>query len=86
MSSLAQEPYTNFEVHRMVGGSSFTDNLRNGMRHLWSKIRESGALNQLGTAAKTALASSGNPYGLAASAAMGALGYGRGSHRLLVIG
>ena len=81
LSSLEQEPCTNFEVHRMVGGSSFTDNLRNGMRHLWSKIRESGALNQLGTAAKTALASSGNPYGLAASAAMGALGYGRGSHR-----
>jgi len=65
-----------------VGGSSFTDNLRNGVRHSWSKIRESGVLNQLGKVAKGALASSGNPVGVAASGALQPLRYGR-PHRAI---
>jgi hypothetical protein len=86
LSSLEQQPYTSFEIKRMVGGSSFSDNLRNGLRWLWQKTKEvaPGVMSQLGTTAKGALMSSGNPYGVAAGTALNALGYGRsGGHRSL---
>ena len=83
LSSLEQQPYSTFEVKRMVGGSSFMSNLRNHLGNIWQKVKDSGALNHLGTAAKTMLASSGNPYGAAGAAAMGALGFRRPSHRAL---
>ena len=82
-SSLEQQPYSTVEVKRMVGGSSFWSNLRNNLGNIWQKVKDSGALNHLGTAAKTMLASSGNPYGAAGTAAMGALGFGRPGHRVI---
>jgi len=84
LASLEQEPYTNFEVRRMVGGSSFMDNLRNGVRWLGQKVREHApqVLGNLATTAKGIMASSGSPYGAAGAAALGALGYGR-PHRAI---
>ena len=82
LSSLEQQPYTTFEVKRMVGGSSFWSNLRNNLGNIWQKVKDSGALNHLGSAAKTALAATG-PYGAAANAALGALGYGKPGHRAI---
>jgi len=84
LSTLEQEPYTNFEVRRMVGGSSFFDNLRNGVRWLGQKVREHApqVLSNLATTAKGIMASSGSPYGAAGAAALGALGYGR-NHRAI---
>ena len=84
LASLEQEPYTNFQVRRMVGGSSFMDNLRNGVQWLGQKVREHApqVLGQLATTAKGIMASSGSPYGAAGAAALGALGYGR-PHRAI---
>ena len=65
----------------MVGGSSFMSNLRNHLGNIWQKVKDSGVLNHMGTAAKNIMASSGNPYGAAGAAAMGALGFGRPGHR-----
>ena len=82
LSSLEQQPYSTFEVKRMVGGSSFWSNLRNNLGSIWQKVKDSGALNQMGTAANNAPVATG-PYGAAASAALGALGYGRPGHRAI---
>jgi hypothetical protein len=46
-------------------------------------VKDSGVLNQMGSVAKGALMSSGNPYGVAAGTAMGALGFGRPGHRAI---
>jgi len=80
-----QEAYSNFEIKRAVGGSSFGDHLRNGMRWIWQKTKEHApqVLGSLASTAKGIMASSGNPYGQAGAAALTALGYGRGNHRAL---
>jgi hypothetical protein len=79
LSSLEQQAYSSSEVKRLVGGSSFMSNLRNHLGNIWQKVRDSGVLTHMGTAAKNVMASSGNPYGAAGAAALGALGYGRWS-------
>jgi hypothetical protein len=40
-------------------------NLRNHLGNIWQKVRDSGVLTHMGTAAKNIMASSGNPYGAA---------------------
>ena len=82
LSSLEQQPYSTFEVKRMVGGSSFMSNLRNHSGNIWQKVKDSGVLHQMGTAAKNVMATTG-PYGAASAAAMGALGFGRPGHRAI---
>jgi hypothetical protein len=70
-----QEAYSNFEIKRTVGGSSFGDHLRNGMRWIWHKTKEHApqVLGSLASTAKGIMASSGNPYGQAGAAALSAL-------------
>ena len=58
-------------------------NLRNHSGNIWQKVKDSGVLNQMGSVAKGALMSSGNPYGVAAGTAMGALGFGKPGHRAI---
>ena len=82
LSSLEQQPYSTFEVKRMVGGSSFMSNLRNHFGNIWQKVKDSGVLHHMGTAAKNVMATTG-PYGAAGAAAMGALGFGRPGHRAI---
>ena len=77
LSSLEQEHYTNFEVHRMVGGRSFMENLRSGIRWLRDKA------NQYATPAKHLLQSMPNLYAQTGAAVLGALGYGKGNRRAL---
>ena len=50
-------------------------NLRNHLGNIWQKVKDSGVLHQMGTAAKNIMATTG-PYGAAGAAAMGALGFG----------
>ena len=67
LQALDQPAYTEFEVHRMVGGRSFGDNLRSGMQWLGRKF------NDYGTPIK---------HGLQTGAkVLDALGYGK--HRAL---
>ena len=76
LSSIGQPGYTKNEVGRMVGGSSFGDKIHSALRWLGQKA------HQLAPMAKTnMMAMSGNPYGQAGAAALGALGYG--SHKAL---
>ena len=70
LSVLSQPSYTNFEIQRMIGGRSFGERIHSALHWLGQKAQ------QLAPIAKNVLASSGNPYGQAASAALGALGYG----------
>ena len=78
LQALEQPAYTNFEVHRMVGGRSFMENLRSGLSWLGSKF------NQFATPAKNILASIPNQYAQTGAQVLGALGYGKhGSHKAL---
>ena len=81
LATLEQPTYTNFEIRRMIGGGSFTDRLHSALHWIGQKAQQ--ALPYIASAAKTAMASSGNPYGTAGAAALTALGYGRGNHRAL---
>ena len=58
-------------------------NLRNHLRNIWQKVKDSRVLNHMGSVAPGALMSSVNSYGVAAGTAMGALGFGRPSHRAI---
>ena len=58
-------------------------NLRNHLGNIWQKVKDSGVLNHMGTAAKNIMASRRNPYGAAGAAAMGALGFGKAGHRAI---
>jgi hypothetical protein len=57
LSSLEQQAYSSSEVKRLVGGSSFMSNLRNHLGNIWQKVRDSGVLTHMGTAAKNVMAS-----------------------------
>ena len=61
----------------MIGGSSFTDKLNSALKWVGQ------AANRFAPIAKNMLASTGNPYASAASAALGALGYGQPNHKAL---
>ena len=61
----------------MIGGSSFTDKLHSALKWVGQ------AANRFAPIAKNMLASTGNPYASAASAALGALGYGQPNHKAL---
>ena len=77
LSTLEQEPYTNFEVHRLVGGRSFMENLRSGIGWLRDKA------NQYATPLKHTLSVIPNQYAQTGAAVLGALGYGKGARRSL---
>jgi hypothetical protein len=66
LDSLSQTPYTNFEIHRLVGGASFMDRVRSGMHWLHSKM----------PAVKQVLGNIPHPMAQTAHNVMGALGYG----------
>jgi hypothetical protein len=77
LTTLSQEPYSNFEIRRLVGGRSFMDNLRSGLH--W--VREKA--NQYATPLKHALTAMPNQYAQTGAAVLGALGYGKGDRRSL---
>ena len=66
LDSLTQTPYTNFEVHRLVGGSSFMDKIRSGLHWIHSKM----------PAVKQVLGHIPHPIAQTAHNVIGALGYG----------
>ena len=78
LSSLGQPGYTKHEVGRMIGGSSF-------MERIHSVVRNIGQFaHRVAPIAKNVLANiPGNPYTSAASAALGAVGYGQPNHKAL---
>ena len=67
LDSLTQTPYTNFEIHRLVGGSSFMDRVRSGMNWIHSKL----------PAVKSVLSNIPHPVAQTATNVLGAMGYGR---------
>jgi hypothetical protein len=67
LDSLNQTPYTNFEVNRLVGGASFGDKVRSGLRWIHSKM----------PAVKNALGSIPHPIAQTAHNVLGAVGYGK---------
>jgi hypothetical protein len=67
LDSLTQTPYTNFEVNRLVGGASFGDKVRSGLRWIHSKM----------PAVKNALGSIPHPIAQTAHNVLGAVGYGK---------
>jgi hypothetical protein len=66
LDSLTQTPYTNFEVHRLVGGAHFLDKLRSGLHWIHSKL----------PAVKNTLGYIPHPVAQTAHNVLGALGYG----------
>jgi len=72
LQALEQPAYTNFEVHRMVGGRSFMENLRSGLHWLRGKV------NEYAPHAKHLLQSIPNQYAQTGAAVLNALGYGKG--------
>ena len=77
LTTLSQEPYSNFEIKILVGGRSFMENLRSGLH--W--VREKA--NQYATPLKHTLAMMPNQYAQTGAAVLGALGYGKGDRRSL---
>ena len=78
LSSLGQPGYTRNEIGRMIGGSSFTDKLHSALKWVGQ------AAHRFAPIAKHVLSNiPGNPYTSAASAALGALGYGQPNHKAL---
>ena len=67
LDSLTQTPYTNFEIHRLVGGSSFMDRVRSGMNWIHSKL----------PAVKSVLSNIPHPVAQTATNVLGAMGYGK---------
>jgi hypothetical protein len=66
LDSLSQTAYTNFEIHRRVGGASFMDRVRSGMHWIHSKM----------PAVKQVLGHIPHPMAQTAHNVMGAMGYG----------
>ena len=66
LDSLSQTAYTNFEIHRLVGGASFMDRVRSGMHWIHSKM----------PAVKQVLGNIHHPMAQTGHNVMGALGYG----------
>ena len=66
LDSLGQQPYSNYEVRRMVGGG-FLDNVRSALGWIRSKLPE----------AKGVLQKFDNPYAQTGAKVLGALGYGK---------
>ena len=77
LSSLGQPGYTRNEIRSMIGGSSFTNKFNSALQ--WA----GQAAHRFAPMAKNMLASTGNAYASAASAALGALGYGQPNHEAL---
>jgi hypothetical protein len=67
LDSLNQTPYTNFEVNRLVGGASFGDKVRSGLRWIHSKM----------PAVKQVLGNIPHPIAQTAHNVLGAVGYGK---------
>jgi hypothetical protein len=67
LDSLTQTPYTNCEVHRLVGGSSFMDKVRSGLHWIHSKL----------PAVKQTLGYIPHPVAQTADNVLGAMGYGK---------
>jgi len=67
LDSLGQQPYSNYEVRRMVGGG-FLDNVRSALGWIRSKLPE----------AKGVLQKFENPYAQTGAKVLDALGYGKG--------
>ena len=75
LSSLGQLGDTRNVIGRMIGGSSFTDELHAALKWVGQ------AAHPFAPMAKNMLASTGNPYALAAATAPGALGYRQPNHK-----
>ena len=67
LDSLTQTPYTNFEMHRLVGGNSFMDRVRSGLHWVSSKL----------PAVKHVLGNIPHPIAQTAHNVLGAMGYGK---------
>jgi len=67
LDALQQQPYSNFEVRRMVGGG-FLDNIRSAMGWIHSKL----------PAVRGALEHISHPYAQTGANVLRALGYGKG--------
>ena len=61
----------------MIGGSSATDKLHSALKWVGQ------AAHRFAPMAKNLMTVSGNPYAQAGAAALGALGYGKGTHTAL---
>ena len=67
LDSLTQTPYTNHEIHRLVGGNSFMDKVRSGLSWIHSKL----------PAVKGVLGHIPHPMAQTAHNVLGAMGYGK---------
>jgi hypothetical protein len=67
LDSLTQTPYTNHEIHRLVGGNSFLDKVRSGLSWIHSKL----------PAVKGVLGHIPHPMAQTAHNVLGAMGYGK---------
>jgi hypothetical protein len=71
LDALGQQPYANYEVHRMVGGG-FLDSLRSSLGWITSKL----------PMVKQALGSIPHPYAQTGAKVLDAIGYGKGKAKI----